>query len=147
MTGWNLWNGLERPRWLQLRRPRGKYRLSGSDVFTSLMCHHWLTGLRKPRHCITGRPHIDQWTIQKWPKDSNPRPQWCFSHLNQVADFDYGSYGWVCIYSTMYPRELRSKVSEWTCPIFFFLEKNLVNHSQLLANSSFFSWVGWGVCK
>ena len=80
-------------------------------------------------------------TIQKWPKDSNPRPQWCFSHLKQVADFDYGSYGWVCIYSTMYPRELRSKVSEWTCPIFFFRKKSrelLANYSRTCREQLFF---------
>ena len=72
-----------------------------------------------------------------WP-DSNPRPQWCFSLLNQVDDFDYGSYGWVCIYSTMYPRELRSKVSEWTCPFFFFFEKNPANHSRTNREQLFF---------
>ena len=32
-------------------------------------------------------------------RESNLQPQWCFSHLNQVADFGYGSYGWVCIYN------------------------------------------------
>ena len=135
----------ETPLYLHLRRPRGPDRLSGKTFFLRLWCVTTDWPDWGDLVATLGASPEESRTIQKWPKDSNPRPQWCFSHLNQVDDFDYGSYGWVCIYSTMYPRELRSKISEWTCPIFFFRKK----FHELLANYSRTSrkWVGSGVCK